>query len=962
VRLPTYPFQRERYWMEEARPQARRLGGSGHPLLGVHLESSLQPGAHFWEMDLGVDSTGFLTDHRVQGLAVLPGAAYVEMALAAATEAFGKTPAVEQVHFKKVLILPEEGARTVQVVITSEAQESASFQISSRAANGPLTENAWTLHATGVLRLGGEQSAGASPALEEIRARCGETVTGVAHYQALEARELQYGPTFQGVEQLWRRDGESLAKLLIPDALVPELGRYQVHPALLDLCFQALGAALPSQRLAEDRGTYLPVQLGHLRVLRPPRTARWAHALQKPGTEGQSGTFEGDLRLLDDQGQCVVEVLGLRAQRIDTAIQDGLGDMLHRLKWQPVARPNPLPETRPAAGRWLLLAGASGVGAALAERLGTAGEAPIIVAPGAGFRAVSPGRYEVHPERPEDFQRVLAEAFGSGKLECRGVVHLWSLETSAEPASLEALEADQELSTTSALHLVQALAQSGWRNMPRLWLVTAGARAVNESESPALAQAPLWGLGLVIAHEHPELRVRRVDLGREAHAQVDALLQELEAPDAEDQVALRAGTRYAARLVRDAEAAQVVPALDPEATYLVTGGLGGIGLEVTRWLAKQGARSLALMSRGAPSAGAQEVLDALRSDGVRVTLFQADVSRPEQVARAFEELDRSLPPLKGVIHMAAVLDDGILMQLDQRRMRQVMAPKLAGSWNLHVQTRGRPLDFFVLFSSVVSLFGAPGQGNYTAASAFLDALAHHRRALGLPAVSINWGPWAQVGLAATQSNRGQRVAGQGVTNLSPEQGLEALGRLMKSSAAQVGVVSVDLRQWREFFPTVADSPFLSLLPREERRGGSKKPSQLRAALAAEEPGRRQAMLTEHLREQVARVLRLEPARIDPSVPFGSLGLDSLMGLEVRNRLEANLGLRLPATLLWAYPTLAALAPHLLSKLELQAPAPAEPAPTEPAPEEDTLGQVASQIEQLSEKEMEALLLQKLQNM
>jgi acyl carrier protein len=346
-----------------------------------------------------------------------------------------------------------------------------------------------------------------------------------------------------------------------------------------------------------------------------------------------------------------------------------------------------------------------------------------------------------------------------------------------------------------------------------------------------------------------------------------------------------------------------------------------------------------------------------------VLVESADVAREEEVSRVLARVEREAPPLKGLFHAAGLLDDSTLLRMDDERFRRALAPKVAGAWNLHARTLDRPLELFVLFSSATSVLGSPGQANYAAGNAFLDALAHHRHALGLPALSINWGPWAEVGLAAAQENRGERLAYRGLGSLSVAQGLEALGRLVRGSRVQAGVMPLNLRQWRQSYPKAAASPFLAPLAREGDGAGSVAEAEaaVRAALLAAEPTARHGMLEAHLLDQVARVLRLAPSRVGARTPLSSLGLDSLMGLELRNRLEASLGVTLPGTLLWTYPTVAALVPHLASKmgLALEAPAPAHPAPP---PKGDALAATAAKIEQLSDEEMEALLLEKLKNL
>jgi acyl carrier protein len=258
-----------------------------------------------------------------------------------------------------------------------------------------------------------------------------------------------------------------------------------------------------------------------------------------------------------------------------------------------------------------------------------------------------------------------------------------------------------------------------------------------------------------------------------------------------------------------------------------------------------------------------------------------------------------------------VLDDGVLLRADREAFVRVLAPKVRGGWNLHALTADRPLDFFVLFSSAAALLGSPGQANYTAANTFLDALAQHRHALGLPALSINWGTWSEVGLAAA---RGERLV-RGMTSMTPAEGVQALGMALHHDGPQIAIMSLDFRQWRQCYPAAMACPRLAELCREPQAGAHRRDSKIERELLALEPGpQRRQLLEAHLRDQIARVLRLDPVRIDAERPLGDLGFDSLMAVELRNRLEASLGLTLSTTMMWAYPTIAALVPNLAQKM------------------------------------------------
>ncbi len=401
----------------------------------------------------------------------------------------------------------------------------------------------------------------------------------------------------------------------------------------------------------------------------------------------------------------------------------------------------------------------------------------------------------------------------------------------------------------------------------------------------------------------------------------------------------------------EAPIAQAPARVRADATYLITGGLGGLGLTIAQWLVDRGARHMVLLGRGSGSAQARGAIEALDAE---VVTMQADVADRDQMARVLERIDRTLPPLAGIVHAAGVLDDGLLLSLTPERVRAVMAPKVQGAWNLHTLTLGRSLDFFVLFSSAAAWLGSPGQSNYAAGNAFLDALARERHTAGLPALSINWGPWSEVGLAAAEENRGARLAFRGVTSFTPQQGADAFGQLLSFGGSQIGVMALNVRQWRQSYAKAAGMPLLAELMQAEEEGATAGASgtSVRAALIAAEPGQRIGLLESHVREQLGQVLRLAPSRIDARTPFRSLGIDSLMALELRNRLESSLGLTLSATLVWNYPTITALAPFLADTLRLPVEAAVEIV-AEPVAMED-------ELDNLSESEMAELLAQELQ--
>ena len=360
----------------------------------------------------------------------------------------------------------------------------------------------------------------------------------------------------------------------------------------------------------------------------------------------------------------------------------------------------------------------------------------------------------------------------------------------------------------------------------------------------------------------------------------------------------------------------VWPSTDPatcvrdDGTYVLTGGLGGLALAVARWLVGLGAKDLVLIGRSAPSDAARQAIEQMERGGARIRVDRFDVADAAAVDAAFARWADELPPVRGIVHAAGVLDDAILVKQSPARFRRVMAPKGEGAWNLHQASRDLDLDFFVLFSSAASMLGSAGQANYAAANQFLDSLAQYRRARNLPAVSINWGPWSDVGLAA-RPDRGGRLEVDGISSLTPALGVEALGRVLLANQTQVAVVNIDWNRWREAHPIVAQSTFFSNQGDATARPVDK--DTMRSLLAAA-PGEQLELVVNRLREHLAGVVRLPPSKIDSDQPLVTMGIDSLMAVELKNRVERDMGIALPLLQLVKGPSLSELAQSIVASL------------------------------------------------
>jgi NAD(P)-dependent dehydrogenase (short-subunit alcohol dehydrogenase family)/acyl carrier protein len=418
---------------------------------------------------------------------------------------------------------------------------------------------------------------------------------------------------------------------------------------------------------------------------------------------------------------------------------------------------------------------------------------------------------------------------------------------------------------------------------------------------------------------------------------------------AADAFRFMAHARHIGKLVLVPAAPALGESIRSDATYLVTGGTGGIGLHLARWLVARGARHLVLIGRQAADRPAVvETVAELRAAGAQVLVGRADVASVDDLARVLAEVERSMPPLRGIVHAAGIVDDGVLRHQDWSRFTRVLAPKVSGARNLEMLTRHAPLDFFIVCSSIASVLGAPGQGSYAAANAFLDAFATQRRAEGLPGCSVAWGSWADTGMtvALTDTDR-QRLAARGLLPMTPERALDALGQVRPDAPGPRVIAALD-------GSALASQPLAILRDLVSPGAATRTTPDLLARWQDTPPARRRPLLMSFIRAEAIRVLGLGAHQpIAPRQAFNDLGLDSLMAIELRNSLSTALEHALPGTLLFDHPTIESLADYLSTHV----PALVENA-AQPSVDLTRAGAPAD-IAEMSEAEAERLLLAEL---
>ncbi len=609
-------------------------------------------------------------------------------------------------------------------------------------------------------------------------------------------------------------------------------------------------------------------------------------------------TLEKDLQLSEK------DLRGLNAERLRTPefYEDAYPDRwLYELQWRPVpckqGNGRRMPDKVDAEDKWLIFSDRSGTGQTLAREL-AAQQAPFaLVFTGTQYERVEPGLWNVNPTDPADFHRLFGELeneWGSPS----HIVHLWSLDApSTDELTGETLEQAQRIGAGSIAPLAQGLEALSGQAQARCWFVTRGALSIDSGqESVNVSQAPVWGAAKVFSVELPQYWGGLVDLDCEASEnQVKILLAELVDAKGEDQLAFRNGARYAARLARTSRPEAAALSIHADASYLITGGLGGLGIRAGRWLVEQGARNLILTGRsGVSSRSTQEAVETLHHLGARVTIHKADVADRQDMQQLVSMIDSSMPPLRGIIHAAGVAEIRALKDMTWQDFDQITKPKVLGTWNIHELTRDMELDFIIGYSSIASVWGPKGSGHYAAGNQFLDSYAQLQRSDGTSVRSINWGPWGGGGMATDEALAD--LSRSGVYRLHPAQAADMLGVVLKADTAQTIVARVDWEVLGEAYEFRGNRRLM-----EEMRtlvtGNQDLPvsnqNGITDLLAKDEPEGRRHRLADYLNHQAASVLGFdESTEIDDEITLLELGFDSLMAVQLRNIIRKQLDIDL----------------------------------------------------------------------
>ncbi|WP_245980022.1 type I polyketide synthase [Streptomyces diacarni] len=881
VDLPTYAFQREHYWLRpENGPVGAGVRATGHPLADASVE--LADGGAVLTGRLVRRSLPWLDDHAVAGSAILPGAAFVELAVQAG-DAVG-CGTVEELTLQQPLAVPASGATVVQVTV--DAPDGAGRRtVRVHARPDADEESGWVQHAEGFLG-----TAGAEPEpLADWPPAEAEPLPTEDAYARIASAGIEYGPAFRGLSAAWRHGDVLLAEVRLPQPETKNAARYGIHPALLDAALHivVLDGLEDSGQLAFSwSGVTLHAQgATELRV----RVVRLG-----------DGAFA--FHLYDGAGRPVLTAESVTVRPMATAgptAHTGTENSLFRVDW------TPLPPSGTGAMRWAVLG--ERCEAVWPAEAGTDRRYPDLAALAAAVDAGAP------------VPDAVVVAGGGGEPGDRRVL-LDAL------ALCRAWTADERWAQARLVFLTRRAVAASPPPAP------AGPAHPSQSAPEDLAHAPLWGLVRSAQQEQPD---RFVLLDSDTAAVPPVVLTAALGSD-EPQLALRDGVLRVPRLARataadpaagahraagaDAAVSAAHRPLDPEGTVVITGGTGTLGGILARHLvARHGVRHLLLTGRrGTAAPGAEQLRAELTQAGATVTVAACDAADPEALAGLLARVP-GRHPLTGVFHLAGALADGALGSLTPDHVETVLRSKADAAWHLHRLTREADLAAFVVYSSMAGTFGGAGQANYGAANAFLDALAQHRRSVGLPGLSVSWGLWqdrSEMGAGLSEQDLARRMSRSGTRSLTAEQGMGLLDAALERGDAHLIAARFDFPTLRAQAGDGTLPALLRGLVRAGRRSaGAAGEADLRERLAALGPAERGAALLTTVRTTVAVVLGHGSAeQVDDGLAFRELGLDSLTAVDLRNRLSALSGLKLPATLAFDHPTPRAIAAYLDERL------------------------------------------------
>ncbi len=884
VPLPTYPFQKKKYWYPGTKKQSIRVQDFS-PEKPLMIDNPFDKGVYEFRCPY---SSAFLQDHKIKGQAVFPAAVMITMVLACVSKQC--EPAsfwLEDMHIEKPLIVQDGETAVIQFYLSDENGKIC-YEMYSRVIAGTDNENTsatWEKHLKGYAVQGIYSREEISEDIWDFDLQEWQKdgiIGGEEFYNSLRKDGLEYGQLFRVIQRI-----DPTAQGIYAFMECNKAGaEYMVHPGILDACSQLL---LLEEKVKE--GTYVFAGFDRLFVKQGSTERMYCRSeLNYVSDDGRDVT--GMFRLVDKNGSLSIAAEGIHLVKIDLGRELSLAkqvedNLIIKYTWNPVEF---IEKEDFEQQKWLLFIDQRGIGEAAAQLIRTKGHECTLVFPGKTYREKG-SSYYIRPGYAEDLENMINSLSQQAK-KIDTIVNIWPIDM-GEIDESKSLDLDNhQYSYGTGLYLIQALLKAGW-NSCKIWSVTECANDVNSNKVKInFEQASIWGFGKVVAAETPDLFGGIIDIdGKTAVEQLCGIL--LKQYPGTPFYAIRDNQVYCEKLITSAFKNDFAGELNfrEDSCYVITGGTGGLGRILTSWLIEQGAKKIAVISRSASKANFSQIN---LPSGTDVELYSCDITDEQELRTVFKKIDSQLAPVKGIFHLAGVLRDGPVYKQTWENYLAVYAPKICGAWNLHKIFAGQTLDYFVLFSSVASMIGTAGQSNYAAANAVSDAFAQWRSQSGYPTVAVSWGLWRAKGMAEQMGEQVRtRLLSRGIGLVESEQALQALRKFILERVTHVGYASYNSRQ----FVRMVDERLKSYYGGDSGIVGSEDQkwvkNQSEVASHVVDCGSVTDIISK-IQKYVGEMIWItEFERIDIDENLLDLGLDSLVILNLRNILKKEFGSDIP---------------------------------------------------------------------
>lgn len=933
ISLPKYPWQRERYWFDQLNVGDKALnsritcGGVDisrlqwdlHPLLGSPFASALNSNRVYWQHSMTAKSPYFIKDHKVLGSVIVPGSAYLEMAITAAKNLFGKESVqLSDVVFIKGMPLRDDQTRNVQVIFDCMTEHSAKLYISSRKQSSN-NDSLWTLHVKGTVDIVTAKHQNKMH-IKDLENRFKQTISSDDHYSKMKDFGLEYGKCFQAVERIAISAEEVLGYCKVPESIIEET-RFNLNPILMDAAFQTVIHILLHNNKDEPElnGMYLPAGVEKLNSYGKTANTVWCHVkLVSRPNENKDNLYIVDIKLINDIGEIMVEGYGFKFMRVDKikiASQTDIYDIFSKPQWIEIENNNKKVKNASTDILHVIFTDKEGAAENIENALKEKDIPCIKVIPGNEYKDA--GKIlEINAKNKNDFLKLvktLSQEYAEKGITSCNYIYMWGVHDSfVGEINNDLFTKFHSQVSIPLLYLVQALSAAGNDIKHKLWVITREGLQVNGTEDINLA-ASLCGMGNVILNEHTNIWGGVIDIDEKTITKnTTRIIQYLNNsfPN-EKHIAIRKNKVFSKRLVRQ-KFKETVGELRfrKNATYLITGGFGGIGSLVAKWMVQNGAAHLLIVGRSdVPQRtewnNADHYTDSIRRNintiqeleslGASVHTIIADISDQETFFSRLKDYEaENRPEIKGVIHTAGVLKDRLMMNMEAEDIIHVTLPKILGSWNLHKFFQNRNIEIFQMFSSISSITGMVGQANYAMGNAFMDSLAHYRNQKKMVGCSINWGPWAEVGMAVSKNLTKQHNS-LGMRALKNDDGIKALSILTQQNPTQVTAAWMHWNKFKELYPIGKTNYFSQIkdkLIEREINPDSNQSDEVFYKFILMNEDERHNYVSSFTQTMVAKILGYDVEQINVNADFNDLGMDSIAATQIQEMVSNKFGINI----------------------------------------------------------------------